>query len=176
VERRAVNVIRDILQDPLINGKLGHQPRLDSALDIFYDMNRVTLEATERVTKIIKSLKSFARLDQPELDVVDLHEGLESTLTLLDHLMKDRIKMIKNYGDLPKVQCYASRINQVFANVLTNAVQAIQEAGSITITTRQAGAVSSIRPITRTSARCTSCSRSWVGWSVACCRSGCVWN
>jgi signal transduction histidine kinase len=139
VERRAVNVIRGILQDPLINAKLGHQPRLDQALDIFCDMNRVTLEATQRVTKIVQSLKSFARLDQPELELVDLHEGLESTLTLLEHLMQDRIKIIKNYGDLPKVQCYASQINQVFANVLTNATQAIQEAGSITITTRQDG-------------------------------------
>jgi signal transduction histidine kinase len=139
VERRAVNVIRGILQDPLINGKLGHQPRLDQALDIFYDMNRVTLEATKRVTKIVQSLKSFARLDQPELELVDLHEGLESTLILLEHLMKDRIRVIKNYGDLPKVQCYASQINQVFANLLTNAVQAIQESGSITITTWQDG-------------------------------------
>jgi two-component system, NtrC family, sensor kinase len=70
---------------------------------------------------------------------VDLHEGIESTLTLLEHLIKDRIQVVKNYGELPKVQCYASQINQVFANVLTNAVQAIGDAGSITITTRQDG-------------------------------------
>ena len=133
------NVIRGILQDPLINGKLGHHPRLDQAFGIFDDMNQVTLEATKRVTKIVQSLKNFARLDQSELELVDLHEGLESTLTLIDHLMKDRIEVVKNYGELPKVQCYASQINQVFANVLTNAVQAIQEAGSITITTRQDG-------------------------------------
>ena len=139
VERRAVDVIRGILQDPALVKKLGHQPRLDRAFKIFEDVNRITLEATERVTRIIQSLKSFARLDQAELELVDLHEGLESTLTLIDHLMKDRIKVIKNYGKLPKVQCYASQINQVFANVLANAVQAIEETGSITITTYQDG-------------------------------------
>jgi len=139
VERRAVDVIRGILQDPALVKKLGHQPRLDRAFKIFEDVNRITLEATERVTRIIQSLKSFARLDQAELELVDLHEGLESTLTLIGHLMKDRIKVIKNYGKLPKVQCYASQINQVFANVLANAVQAIEETGSITITTYQDG-------------------------------------
>jgi signal transduction histidine kinase len=55
----------------------------------------------------------------------------------MDHLMKERIQVAKNYGQLPKVRCYASQINQVFANVLTNAAQAIDGAGRITITTRQ---------------------------------------
>jgi signal transduction histidine kinase len=139
VERRAVGIIRGILQDTSVAKRLGPQPRLDRALRIFDDINQMTLEAAERVTRIVQSLKSFARLDQPELEWVDLHEGIESTLTLLEHLIKDRIQVVKNYGELPKVQCYASQINQVFANVLTNAVQAIGDAGSITITTRQDG-------------------------------------
>lgn len=139
VERRAVGIIRGILRDPAVASKLGQQPRLERTLKIFDDINRMTLEATQRVTQIVQSLKSFARLDQPDLELVDLHEGLESTLTLIDHLMKDRIEVVKNYGELPKVQCYASQINQAFANVLTNAVQAIEEEGSITITTHQDG-------------------------------------
>ncbi|MCI0621215.1 MAG: ATP-binding protein [Acidobacteria bacterium] len=137
VERRAAGIIRGILQEPSVAKKLGQQPRLDRTLRIFDDINQMTLEATERLTRIVQSLKSFARLDQPDLELVDLHEGLESTLTLLDHLIKDRIQVVRNYGELPKVHCYASQINQVFANVLTNAVQAIEEPGSITITTRQ---------------------------------------
>jgi signal transduction histidine kinase len=137
VERRAVDVIRSILQEPGVVKKLGHQPRLERAFEIFDDVNRVTLEAAGRVSRIVQSLKSFARLDQAELELVDLHEGLESTLTLIDHLMKDRIQVIKNYSKLPKVQCYASQINQAFVNILTNAAQAIQETGSITITTYQ---------------------------------------
>ena len=139
VERRAVDVIRGILQGPAVVKQLGHQPRLDGAFKIFDDVNRVTLEAAERVTRIVQSLKNFARLDRAELELVDLHEGLESTLTLIGHLMKDRIKVIKNYGELPKVQCYASQINQVFANILTNAAQAIEETGSIAISTYHDG-------------------------------------
>ena len=137
VERRAVRIIRGILRDASVADKLGPQPRLERTLRIFDDINQMTLEAAERVTKIVQSLKNFARLDQPELEYVDLHEGMESILTLMEHLIKDRIQVIKHYGELPKVKCYASQINQVFANVLTNAVEAIDGAGSITITTKQ---------------------------------------
>ena len=137
VERRAIRIIRGILRDPSLAGKLGPQPRLERTLRIFDDINQMTLEAAERVTKIVQSLKNFARLDQPELEYVDLHQGMESLLTLMGPLIKDRIQVVKHYGDLPKVKCYASQINQVFANVLTNAVEAIEKSGIITIATRQ---------------------------------------
>jgi two-component system, NtrC family, sensor kinase len=137
VERRAVRIIRGILRDPSVVVKLGPQPRLERTLKIFDDINQMTLEAAERVTRIVQSLKSFARLDQPELEWVDLHEGIESALTLMEHLIKERIQVVRNYGELPKVQCYASQINQVFANLLTNAVQAIDGTGIVSITTGQ---------------------------------------
>jgi len=139
VERRAVRVIKSVLNEPSITGKLGPQPRLERTLRILDEVNQMTLEASERVTRIVQSLKSFARLDQPELEWVDLHEGIESVLILMDHLIKDRIHVIKNYGELPRVKCYASQINQVFANLLTNAVEAIHGAGRITIATKQEG-------------------------------------
>jgi signal transduction histidine kinase len=138
VQRRVTQVIRGILGAPELAGKLGPQPRLEPSLSILDEMNRMTLQAAERVSKIVRSLTSFARLDQAELEWVDLHEGIESTLTLMAYFFKDRIQVIKDYGSLPKVRCYASQINQVFVNVLTNAVQAIDGAGRITITTRQA--------------------------------------
>jgi signal transduction histidine kinase len=137
VERRAVRLIRGFLRDPSVAAKLGPQPRLERTLRIFDDISQMTLEAAERVTKIVQSLKSFARLDQPELEWVDVHEGIESILTLMEHLIKDRIQVVKQYGELPKVKCYASQINQVFANVLTNAVQAIDGTGTVTINTSQ---------------------------------------
>jgi len=135
VERRAVRIIRGIMRDPSMADKLGPQPRLERTLKVLDDINQMTLEAAERVSKIVQSLRSFARLDQPELEWVDLHEGIESTLTLMEHLLKDRIHVVRSYGELPKVLCYASQVNQVFVNVLTNAVQAIDSTGSITITT-----------------------------------------
>ena len=79
--------------------KLGPQPRLERTLRIFDDINLMTLEAAERVTKIVQSLKNFARLDQPELEWVDLHEGIESILTLMDHLIKDRIQVVRHCGE-----------------------------------------------------------------------------
>jgi len=137
VERRAIGNIRDFLQDPTVANKLGDDARLNRSFLIFDQVNQVTLEAAKRVTKVVQSLSSFARLDQAELEWVDLHEGLDSTLTLINHLLKDRIEVVRIYGKLPKVRCYASQVNQVFANLLTNAAQAIKEAGTITITTRQ---------------------------------------
>jgi signal transduction histidine kinase len=139
VERRAISNIRDVLQDAAVAKKLPDDPRLNRAFVIFDQVNQVTLEAARRVTKVVQSLSNFARLDQADLELVDLHEGLDSTLTLINHLLKDRIEVVKIYGELPKVRCYASQINQVFANLLTNAAQAIKGTGTITITTRQDG-------------------------------------
>jgi signal transduction histidine kinase len=140
VERRAIAVIREVLEQSALAKNLRDEPRLTRAFKIFDDINRVTLEATARVMEVIQSLKSFARLDAPDLELADLHQGLDNTLTLINHLTKDRIKVVKNYGELPKVQCHASQINQAFANLLTNAVQAIKETGTINIATRQDGA------------------------------------
>ena len=67
---------------------------------------------------------------------VDLHEGLNSSLLIAKHLFKNKITINKQYGDIPKVKCAPSQINQVFLNLLTNAVQAIENKGSIIITTR----------------------------------------
>ncbi|MGK7888899.1 MAG: ammonium transporter [Leptolyngbyaceae cyanobacterium] len=85
---------------------------------------------TNRIRDIVKSLKNFARHDEANLKRVDIHEGLDSTLTILSHQLKataDRpaITIEKYYGDLPKVECYAGALNQVFLNILNNAVEAI---------------------------------------------------
>ena len=69
--------------------------------------------------------------------MADLHEGIESTLTLLRHRLEERITVERRYGDLPEILCYPNRLNQVFMNVLLNAIQAIEERGTITIGTRR---------------------------------------
>ena len=139
VESRAVDIIRNVMEDPAFAVQVGEHPRLNRAFKILEDTNAVTREATRRVTTIIQSLKSFARLDQAELEDVDLHEGIDGALTLLHHLLNERIEVVKNYETLPEVQCYAGQINQVFMSLLTNAVQAIEETGMITVTTRHDG-------------------------------------
>ena len=85
----------------------------------------------DRIGEIVQSLRNFSRLDEAELKAVDIHEGLESTLMILQHRLKDEaeqtiIKVVKEYEALPKIECYAGQMNQVFMNILTNAIDALQ--------------------------------------------------
>ena len=90
-------------------------------------------EGAERIAKIVLSLRNFSRLDEKELKRVDIHEGIDNTLLILQHRLKQQssrpeIQVIKEYGQLPLVECYASQLNQVFMNLLCNAIDALEEA------------------------------------------------
>jgi signal transduction histidine kinase len=87
---------------------------------------KTNAEACQRISAIVKNLKTFARLDEAEWKSADLREGMESTLTLLHHLHKGRIEIVREYADIPRIECHPGQINQVFMNVLVNAIQAIQ--------------------------------------------------
>lgn len=91
--------------------------------------------AAIRVKDIVVSLRNFSRLDEAELKDVLLEEGLDSTLALLYHLTKNRIEIKKHYGLQTPVRCHAGQINQVFMNLLSNAIQAISNKGIIQIST-----------------------------------------
>ncbi|AFY42677.1 GAF domain-containing protein [Nostoc sp. PCC 7107] len=85
----------------------------------------------ERIRQIVMSLRNFSRLDEAEMKVVNIHEGLDSTLLILQHRLKSKsdsadIQVIQEYGDLPLVECYAGQLNQVFMNVLSNAIDALE--------------------------------------------------
>lgn len=87
---------------------------------------------TERIRQIVKSLRLFSRLDESEFKPVDIHDGLESTLMILQNRLKAKsgraeIQIVKNYGTLPEVECFAGQLNQVFMNILTNAIDALEE-------------------------------------------------
>lgn len=92
---------------------------------------------TQRIRDIVLSLRNFSRLDEAEKKVVDLHVGLESTLLILQHRLQS-IHVIQQYGNLPKIECYPGLLNQVFMNILTNAIDALtgQLAPAIQITTQ----------------------------------------
>ncbi|MEG4275229.1 MULTISPECIES: ATP-binding protein [unclassified Microcoleus] len=86
----------------------------------------------ERIRNIVHSIRNFSRLDETEIKSVDIHEGINSTLMILQHRLKaksDRpaINVIKDYGALPLVNCYAGQLNQVFMNLLANAIDALEE-------------------------------------------------
>lgn len=96
---------------------------------------RINRSASDRLVKIISSLKSFVQLDGVAFKETDLHEGLDSTLTLLEPSFRGRINVIKEYSSIPKIPCFPSELNQVFMNLLLNAGQAIENKGTITIKT-----------------------------------------
>lgn len=87
---------------------------------------------TERIREIVLSLRNFSRLDEAEFKAVDIHEGIDNTLVILRHRFKARaerpeIQVVKDYGQLPLVECYAGQLNQVFMNILSNAIDAFEE-------------------------------------------------
>lgn len=87
---------------------------------------------TERIRAIVLSLRNFSRIDETDVKAVDIHEGIDSTLMILGHRLKAKserpaIDVIKEYGKLPLVECYAGQLNQVFMNILVNAIDALEE-------------------------------------------------
>jgi signal transduction histidine kinase/nitroreductase len=105
-------------------------------LDAVTVLSEVTRLACQRITGIVRSLRTFARLDEAEVKAVDLHEGIESTLVLIAHLVKERnVSIERHYGTLPLVECHPNQINQVFMNLLVNACQAIDGRGRVTVET-----------------------------------------
>jgi len=91
--------------------------------------------ATTRIITIVRRLKNFARLDEADRKKVNIHEGIESTLTLLQHQLKTHIRLVKQFGDIPEIECFPNQLNQVFLNILLNASQAIEGRGEITVRT-----------------------------------------
>jgi len=86
----------------------------------------------ERISEIVRSLRTFSRLDEAEVKKVDIHEGIDSTLMILKNRLKSRIgcpeiTVIKEYGNLPLVECYAGKLNQVLMNIISNAIDALEQ-------------------------------------------------
>jgi len=96
-------------------------------------------EGAKRIHSIITDLRTFSRMESDDFREIDIHEPIELALSLLQNEYRDRITIVRNYGDIPKVECHAGRINQVFMNLLLNACQAVSGAGTISITTRLDG-------------------------------------
>ncbi len=93
----------------------------------------------ERTAEIVKGLRIFSHLDEDVLETVDIHENMETTLIILRSQYKDRIQIVKSYAELPKIECYPNKLNQVFMNILVNAIQSITDEGVIYITTLLSG-------------------------------------
>lgn len=160
-----INHLKHYMQDlvDLVHLYQARYPKPDS--DITDRMEEIDLEflvedvskvlhsmqvGVDRVSQIILSLRNFSRLDEAEMKRVDLHEGLDNTLLILNHRFNRGIRVVKDYGALPPIECYPAQLNQVFMNLLVNAIDALEAAqalrdlstfsAKIRIQTRQASA------------------------------------
>ncbi|MEG4025197.1 PAS domain-containing protein [Microcoleus sp. S13C4] len=108
---------------------------VDFIADDFPKVMASMQEGANRIKQIVLSLRNFSRLDETARKVIDIHEGIESTLVILQHRLQSQqqrreIELIKNYGTLPKVECYPAQLNQVFMNLLLNAIDAVEESSA----------------------------------------------
>lgn len=112
------------------------------AVDLTYlkedlvDLLNESDDGVKRVKQIVQDLKEFSRVDQGEWEYADLHKGIDSTLNVVANELKYKATVVKEYGEIPAVECMLSQINQVFMNLFVNAAQAIEHKGEITIRTR----------------------------------------
>ncbi len=109
---------------------------MDFILKDMVAMANESLEGIHRVQKIVEDLKTFSRIDEAELKHIDLNELIDATLNIIWNELKYKAEVIKDYGDLPEVKCFAQKISQVLMNLLMNAAQSIEKRGTINIATR----------------------------------------
>ena len=109
--------------------------REDETQALFKEINEIDSEAISRINRLVVSLRKFVRLDEAELQEADINKEIDLTLDLIRHETKNRIEIVKNYSNLPPIKCYPNMLNQVFMNILMNAIHAIKDKGKITIDT-----------------------------------------
>jgi signal transduction histidine kinase len=129
--------------EPAINdqiAKVKQKVRYETLLPDMRSMMADCREGAERIRDVVQNLRLFSRLDEAEFKRVDVHENLDSTIRLLSHYYgPGRVRLQRDYGTLPLVNCYASQLNQVWTNLLVNAAQATGADGEVRISTRQEG-------------------------------------
>ncbi len=103
------------------------------------DLLSESREGIERVKTIISAMKDFSHIEEEEFKQADLHRGIETTLNVVNNELKYKAEVVRDFGELPHVECIASQINQVIMNLLVNAAHAIEDFGKITIRTRHQG-------------------------------------
>ena len=107
----------------------------DGVLDEMEVLLDGSLSGLDQISDMVKSLKDFSRLDQHKVENSDLNKGLDSVLVIANNVLKNKVDIVKEYGDIPKISCSPSQLNQVFLNLIVNAAQAIEKQGTITLRT-----------------------------------------
>lgn len=129
-----------MLQRHLGAMKKGIDPEeVDLSLEEIAQLTLDTQEGLEQISELVQSLKDFSRLDRADEDRFDVREGLEKTLTITRNLLKYGVEVVRDFEEVPRIRCAPSRLNQVFINMVTNAVQAMDGKGRLELATRDLG-------------------------------------
>ncbi|MDX1803389.1 MAG: ATP-binding protein [Alcanivorax sp.] len=145
VSQAALNLtdvmLADTMDEALFNQRLAEMVAFKEQMsfaEFADDMERLfadTRFGVDQISKLVTGMKNFSRLDRDIVEEVDLHECLDSALMLANNVLKHKAKVYKQYGDIPRVACAPSEVNQVLLNMLTNAAQAMDEPGRILLRT-----------------------------------------
>ena len=147
---KLLNAYENSIQAHGLNEKFSDVSKMKNQMDFEYLKEEISellegmAEGAHRTTEIVKGLRMFARVDEEQPKPLDIHLGLDNTLALLKSQLKD-VELIKDYGDIPVIEGFPGKINQVFMNVLTNAIQAMPGGGWIRIKTRRVGGQVEVR-------------------------------
>jgi len=129
-----LNNFKRIFPDPRLDPGIKWFCSLFSIFSLLAEIN----QGTTRISEIVKSLKSYVYLDQAPMQLIDIHEGLNNTLVMMRSKFKPNIELTRHYAkDLPEIMAYGSELNQVWTNIIDNAIDAMNGAGKITIRTRK---------------------------------------
>ncbi len=135
LSRQALDLMQQELEKEGLMDRLRKNGTWTRALDILNTSARTTVVASERISNLVTNLKQFSHLDEAELQMADVAEGIENTLMLLRPQLAPGVEIRKELAELPKIECYASELNQCFMTLLVNASDALDGEGSITIKT-----------------------------------------
>jgi len=138
VATRGIHQIQTLSQQQQnVDESVPDAKKLQRSLQLLERNNQVITTASTRIAKVVESLRSFAKLDEATFQKASIHEGIETTLTLLQHELQDKVTVIKEYGDIPLIMCYPGELNQMFMHLLRNAIQALEPKGTIKIKTME---------------------------------------
>ncbi len=137
VVERCVHHILDALDGSQTVDEVKSSIDFQQSLRLLHENNHVITSAADRISRMVTSLNRYSRPDDAKFQKIDIHEGIDSVLSLVHHELGEKIDVIKRYGNISEIHCYPSELNQVFMNVLTNAIQAIEKWGVISIETSE---------------------------------------
>ena len=132
---RCLKKVAELVSTRATTKEITDDMQYQKSLQIVEDNSEVIAQATDRIATIVSNLKDFARLDEAEFQDADIHAGLDSTLTLMQHEIGSGIEIVRDYGEIPSIPCYPNQLNQVFMSILSKAVDSVDGSGVITIRT-----------------------------------------